>query len=109
MSEGDYGDQLPPKVNFKYKLRGGTGATWLAVDPVLGLSEPGHETDTGRMKLGDGVSKWSQLPYVSAEGNTGDPSLGDLYTHINSPNPHPVLFDLEDGPDLTLLYQNAKV
>lgn len=44
----------------------GTTAEWAANDLILGLGELGIESVAGgakRMKLGDGVAKWSQLPY----------------------------------------------
>ena len=42
---------------------------------VLLSGEPGVETDTGQMKLGDGVRPWSQLPYVGT-GGVGGGSIG---------------------------------
>ena len=55
--------------------RRGTAAEWTSVNPVLFEGEAGHETDTGRWKLGDGVTAWSGLPYKagvdSVAGKTG--------------------------------------
>ncbi len=45
------------------KLRRDTAANWLSEDPVLAAGEPGFEIDTNKMKLGNGVSTWSELPY----------------------------------------------
>lgn len=50
--------------NFTYKFRGGTAAAWTEKNPVLGVSEPGHEIDTNKLKLGDGVTSWNSLPYL---------------------------------------------
>lgn len=47
----------------RIELRRDTAATWTAINPVLGLGEPGIETDTGRRKLGDGVTPWTALPH----------------------------------------------
>ena len=44
-------------------LRAGTQAQWTAANPVLEANEPGYETDTKRIKVGDGVTAWSALPY----------------------------------------------
>jgi hypothetical protein len=49
--------------NQLIEFRKGTIADWLAVDPILYESEPGYETNTGRMKIGDGINHWSVLPY----------------------------------------------
>ena len=46
------------------KLRRDTAANWLAANPVLALAEPGLETDTGRIKYGDGNFQWLDLPYA---------------------------------------------
>ena len=44
-------------------LRSDTAANWLGIDPVLERSEFGVETDTGRVKIGDGATLWSALGY----------------------------------------------
>ena len=54
---------------IKFQLRRDTAANWLATNPVLKAGEPGVETDTGQMKVGDGIRSWSQLPYVGANGS----------------------------------------
>jgi len=48
---------------WKIQLRHQTAATWTSDDPILLLAEPGMETDTDRIKYGDGVTAWSSLPY----------------------------------------------
>jgi hypothetical protein len=48
----------------KIKIRRGTAVTWTSVDPVLAEGEPGYEIDTRKLKFGDGVTRWSDLPYV---------------------------------------------
>ena len=46
------------------KLRRDTAANWTANNPVLALGEPGVETDTNKIKIGNGVNQWRQLIYV---------------------------------------------
>lgn len=48
------------------QLRRGTASAWTTADTVLGQGEPGFETDTLKVKLGDGASPWGSLPYLSA-------------------------------------------
>lgn len=50
------------------KLRRDTAATWTSVNPVLHDGELAYEHDTGRAKLGDGVTAWSSLGYWSTNG-----------------------------------------
>lgn len=56
---------------FTFKLRRGTAAAWLSADPVLQSGEPGVETDTGKLKIGNGLLRWTQLGYLSGEGAPG--------------------------------------
>ena len=47
------------------RVRRDTAANWLAVNPVLQDGEIGYETDTRRLKIGDGITAWSGLQYVT--------------------------------------------
>lgn len=51
-------------LNYRLLLRGGPDTEWADHDPVLLSREPGINTTTGGMKIGDGQKKWSQLDYV---------------------------------------------
>ena len=50
-------------VQVKLKLRGDTAANWTSVNPVLLANELGRETDTGKIKIGDGATAWTSLAY----------------------------------------------
>lgn len=50
------------------KLRRDESSNWQSVNPVLSLGEPGFETDTKRLKIGDGSSVWNDLDYVVGSG-----------------------------------------
>lgn len=54
----------------RIQLRHDTVANWSANDPILAVGEPGVETDTGRLKVGDGARHWSVLPYAALDVNT---------------------------------------
>lgn len=75
-------------------IRRDTAANWTTVNPVLLNGEWGFETDTRKLKIGDGASTWNALSYFSTgsgggSGNTilsgsGAPSgalgvNGDIY------------------------------
>lgn len=45
------------------QLRRGTAAVWTSSNPILAQGEPGYETDTGRLKIGDGTTHWTSVPY----------------------------------------------
>lgn len=50
------------------QLRGGTAAQWTTANPILAAREPGVETDTGKVKYGNGTDHWADLPYASSGG-----------------------------------------
>jgi hypothetical protein len=45
------------------QIRGDDAAVWTAVNPILAEREFAYETDTKRMKAGDGTTPWNSLPY----------------------------------------------
>lgn len=49
-----------------FQLRRGTAAAWASTNPTLAVGEPGLETDTRRLKFGDGSTVWTALPYATA-------------------------------------------
>lgn len=51
-------------LNTKHQQRNDTAANWLLVNPILLRGELGVELDTGKMKIGNGRSAWSALPYL---------------------------------------------
>lgn len=51
----------------RIQLRRDSAANWALVNPVLAEGEVGWETDTRRMKVGDGSSPWSTLTYVGGD------------------------------------------
>lgn len=50
----------------RIQLRRDTAANWTATNPTLTQGEPGIETDTGKLKLGDGSTAWNSLAYQAA-------------------------------------------
>lgn len=49
------------------KLRGGDSGDWSVANPTLAQNEPGYETDTGLIKIGDGATPWNSLGYYYSE------------------------------------------
>lgn len=88
------------------KLRRATASEWLAKNPILSAGEPGFETDTGKLKVGNGLAEWTTLDYFEPNDPSSPLDPGSLQEHVDSELPHPVY---DDGPSFTLLYENAKV
>lgn len=55
----------------------------MAANPVLQSGEPGVETDTGKLKIGNGVGHWLQLGYLSGEGAPGEDGLSAYQVAVN--------------------------
>lgn len=45
--------------------------TWTTKNPVLKEGEPGWEEDTNKLKIGDGLNSWNDLPYLTGGGGGG--------------------------------------
>ena len=57
-------------IDIRVQVRRKTAAAWTASDEVLLAGEWGKETDTGKLKQGDGVTTWNTLTYFSGGGGT---------------------------------------
>lgn len=57
-----------------------TAAHWTAADPTLAEGELGYETDTGKLKVGDGSTAWTGLAYfLGTVIDIGTPNDGELH------------------------------
>lgn len=63
-----------PTVAKRLQLRHDTTANWTAANPLLLQGEMGIETNTNRVKIGNGILRWNDLPYFpdSAIGSVFD-------------------------------------
>jgi hypothetical protein len=57
-------------VVTQIQIRRGTASQWTSANPVLAAGEQGFETDTNKLKIGNGSAAWNSLSYV-ATGATG--------------------------------------
>lgn len=53
-------------VVTQIQVRRGTASQWTSTNPVLASGEWGYETDTGKVKIGNGSSAWNSLGYTGA-------------------------------------------
>jgi hypothetical protein len=56
-------------VVTQVQIRRGTAAQWTSANPTLASGEQGFETDTLKLKIGNGSTAWNSLAYT---GNDGD-------------------------------------
>ena len=62
-----------PTVAKRLQLRHDTTTNWTAANPLLLQGEMGIETNTNRMKIGNGILRWNDLPYFP------DSSVGSVF------------------------------
>ena len=59
----------------KIQFRRDSASAWTSVNPILSQGEAGFEFDTGRFKVGNGLSPWNSLPYSSGVTGPTGPSV----------------------------------
>ena len=65
-------------VVTQIQVRRGTAAQWTSANTILAAGEWGYETDTGKVKIGNGATAWNSLAYTGAgdiEGVTAGTGL----------------------------------
>ena len=77
-------------LNTKIQLRNGTAAEWTAKNPVLLKGEMGIETDTHKIKVGDGSTAWKTLAYCGADTT-------DILNVINANRDSCTVIELAEG------------
>ena len=53
-------------MGYTIQFKRGTSAQWTSQNPVLADGEPALETDTGKIKIGDGTTEWG-ISYILQE------------------------------------------
>ena len=80
-----------PTVAKRVQLRHDTATNWTTANPRLLAGEIGIETDTNRMKIGDGTNNWATLPYFPPDSGLG--SVFDGGTPSSTYGTIPALID----------------
>jgi len=65
---------------IQFQIRRDISTSWVSTNPTLADGEMGLETDTGKLKVGDGITSWYTLPYMSV----GGPVSGSLVPAANN-------------------------
>ena len=83
----------------KIQIRNDTAQAWAVANPVLSDGEPGAESNTGRLKIGNGIDRWIALPDGGGDGSGGsevNPITGNIDGGIYTGNPRTA----EAGPPI---------
>lgn len=68
---------------YQIRVRRGTTAQWSLANPILADGEPGYLTDTNHYKIGDGVTRWDDLPISTGfPGQDATILIGDTTTGV---------------------------
>ena len=51
------------------QVKRGTASSWTSANTVLAAGEIGFESDTKKMKVGDGSTAWTSLAYTATDGD----------------------------------------
>ena len=62
-------------IKARLEVRSGTLAQWTAANPVLLEGEVGYETDTRRLRVGDGVTAFLSLHFLESRTEPVGPEL----------------------------------
>lgn len=92
----------------RLRLRRDTSENWSGTNPILAIGEPGYETDTKKLKIGDNVSEWNDLEYIKVDNSSiefPDPptirlNIGDSATNLDSTR---MTLNLSDNEKLNLV------
>ena len=105
-------------INVTMLVRNDTAAKWTSINPTPNKGELCAESDTGLLKLGDGITSYTELPYLNKEKTTDNITIkvnedneltigeygssyweynpvNDTYTKIEVNNSHPMPANLE--------------
>ena len=74
---------------IRIQLRRDTSVNWTANNTVLAEGEAAFETDTGLIKIGNGVLAWTDLEYLTTPGGGGggESLLVEQIDHLRTPKP----------------------
>lgn len=67
-------------INGKIKQRYDTSANWASKNPILLAGELGIESDTNKVKYGNGITAWNNLDYANANDPTKEPLIKNVVT-----------------------------
>ena len=76
-------------IKTTFLLKRASTETWESLNPVLKYGEPGYEKDNGKLKIGDGITPWNNLSYLT-DVNTkiivDNPQEGEVLTYNAADN-----------------------
>lgn len=81
----------------KIQIRRGTAAAWTSANSILADGELGIETDTRKIKIGNGTTAWNTLPYAVSGGGSGNVAIRTNYDASTNLYPDPTVSPFPQG------------
>ncbi len=90
-------------IKTTFKLRRGVSERWAEVNPILAAGEPGFVSDLNKLKIGNGITPWNDLPYIEGKSEVENyPTLQD-FPKVGDPS---IIYKAAD--ELSIYQFNAK-
>jgi hypothetical protein len=83
----------------------GTASRWTSTNPVLLAGEIGVETDTNKLKVGDGVTQWNSLGYTKVDAQT----ISYVHTQNASLSVWTITHNLNFKPNVVITDYNGNI
>lgn len=93
----------------RIRVRRASSSEWNSANPILAIGEIAYETNSNRLKIGNGVSFWSGLPYVTIDQNSINfPDPPEVFLKIassefNLPNNDRIILNLSNNNSLNII------
>lgn len=71
-------------INYNIRIKRATSSRWNSINPILSAGELGLETDTGKIKAGNGAASWSELNYIGPDNTNLLIPTRNYYGYIGS-------------------------
>lgn len=88
-------------VVTQIQVRRGTAASWTSANPTLAAGEFGFETDTNKLKCGNGSTAWNSLAYLNNDGDITGVTAGTGITGGGTSGTVTVAIDTSVTADLS--------
>ena len=91
-------------IKTVFQLKRGLAEAWTRVNPLLRPGEPGFELDTGKLKIGNGIDNWTELPYFVGDDEGALHFKGSVNTKADLPTENNEIGDIWQVIDESKMY-----